>query len=47
VGVYLQDAGQHHQQARAGQGKAYFLFHPLHRIFGCMHKALNVGKKDN
>jgi hypothetical protein len=25
----------------------YFLFHPLHRIFGRMHGALNVGKKDN
>jgi hypothetical protein len=25
----------------------YFIFHPSHRIFGCMHEALNVGKKDN
>jgi hypothetical protein len=25
----------------------YFFFHPSHRIFGCMHGALNVGKKDN
>jgi hypothetical protein len=25
----------------------YFLFHSLHRIFGRMHGALNVGKKDN
>jgi hypothetical protein len=25
----------------------YFLFHPSHRIFGRMHGALNVGKKDN
>jgi hypothetical protein len=25
----------------------YFLFHPSHRIFECMHEALNVGKKDN
>jgi hypothetical protein len=25
----------------------YFLFHPSHRIFRRMHKALNVGKKNN
>jgi hypothetical protein len=25
----------------------YFLFYPSHRIFGRMHGALNVGKKDN
>jgi Holliday junction resolvasome RuvABC ATP-dependent DNA helicase subunit len=25
----------------------YFLFHPSHRIFRRMHRALNVGKKDN
>jgi hypothetical protein len=25
----------------------YFLFHPSHQIFGRMHGALNVGKKDN
>jgi hypothetical protein len=25
----------------------YFLFHPSHRIFGRMHRALNVDKKDN
>jgi hypothetical protein len=25
----------------------YFLFHPSHQIFGRMHGALNIGKKDN
>jgi hypothetical protein len=25
----------------------YFLFHPSHRIFERMHRALNVGKKTN
>jgi hypothetical protein len=25
----------------------YFLFHLSHRIFGCMHVALNVIKTDN
>jgi hypothetical protein len=31
--------------SRANQ--KYFLFHSSHRIFGRMHGALNVGKKDN